>query len=1026
MRQVVYLFAFVVCLSLFNSTLAAEKTTLSVLPFSAQKGERQAWLSKGIADMLIRKLSQVDDLLILERHELQAFLKEMEMNRSAFIDQSQAVRVGQVAKLQQVIYGNYTLSDSTIEIHLLLVDLNTQELILKTQVSGDFNNIHALIGKLAVDFIRQRKLPVTERELENVNYQPTDSIPATEHFYQAMDHYDQGEYGEAFGHFFSASRKDPKYWESLLWMGKMLEFLGMDDLAISAFLALNKQAPQQTEGRDALLWAAILMEKKVPDKAVKAYRSLAKLTPVHPHSMVAVFRLAELYKQEKKYPEAYQAYAQVDSFYVREQKMSTIEESRQSRFFRWSEVLKLAKDSIINMVALYPKLSAVPPEQMPKPPRGLIRISTENPGYREARFAQTESLFMTEQNPNVNWREKFYVVSVPEGYVATGIEMQMNGRLKNINRHHSFTMRVLPFPLPRNYQNTWLGVIYGQTAKPTTLKKFIPFYGKNQKLLTLQFIENFSEINHWQIKLSLKPDNKASENIALFENPVDEKAFYEGQLHSHFTVEEKSFTGIAQPLAKYWYAPKQTLALLNNFNRGLMLVFVKGELGGEQTELMMSRSMDHKTWSTPVRLSLNSLSEDFAPKLLRTEDGGARLFWISNRRGLGWELWTSRLQPKTDLWEPPNRIALEKFAPATAKHASYQANNLLHYAVTQDQQGRWVIVYRSGKKREVVVITSQDAKEWSLMTKQRSIMKFYNPALVQDNAGVYRLLAVGSDQKLHLWSANDLKHWRRQSYPLASGNAESFAMHPIHVFSETSDRLLMLLSSAGYGLQYARFNPDINEPNPDLVKAVGLEAYAVTALENNRYLIVQRKNDQLHFKRYEHFQNQAADVNATDSMLYSEYMRDNSANDWRKIYARMRVIQPDVTTVAVEPDGRVWWGIETGIMTLKDDDFFTADVSEGFFIIIMSPILCRAAEPLTLPLGIWINCSWPFRFELVGLFYLKIIRLMMMSAPLAQFIAEMIKRFIWVPSMENYLLIGRVKVSCSKALRVSKLPRLPH
>jgi len=125
MCRVIHLLAFVVCQCLSYSATAIETTTLSVLPFSAQKGEQQAWLGKGIADMLMRDLSEVDGLVILERHELQTFLNEMELTQTAFINQDHALRIGNVAKLEQVIFGNYTLNNNQIEINFMSVPFKT-------------------------------------------------------------------------------------------------------------------------------------------------------------------------------------------------------------------------------------------------------------------------------------------------------------------------------------------------------------------------------------------------------------------------------------------------------------------------------------------------------------------------------------------------------------------------------------------------------------------------------------------------------------------------------------------------------------------------------------------------------------------------------------------------------------------------------------------------------------------------------------------------------------------------------------
>ena len=56
------------------------------------------------------------------------------------------------------------------------------------------------------------------------------------------------------------------------------------------------------------------------------------------------------------------------------------------------------------------------------------------------------------------------------------------GELQIMDPHHDYTLRVLPFPVPRDFMNRWLGVIYGQTRTMTTLKKSVSFHGETRRL----------------------------------------------------------------------------------------------------------------------------------------------------------------------------------------------------------------------------------------------------------------------------------------------------------------------------------------------------------------------------------------------------------------------------------------------------------------------------------------------------------------------------------------------------------------
>ena len=44
-----------------------QRIAVAVMPFFASGGEKQAWLSKGLADLLITDLGQVDEFAVLER-----------------------------------------------------------------------------------------------------------------------------------------------------------------------------------------------------------------------------------------------------------------------------------------------------------------------------------------------------------------------------------------------------------------------------------------------------------------------------------------------------------------------------------------------------------------------------------------------------------------------------------------------------------------------------------------------------------------------------------------------------------------------------------------------------------------------------------------------------------------------------------------------------------------------------------------------------------------------------------------------
>ena len=920
-------------------------TTITVVPFTALGGEREAWLSKGISDLIMRRLAEVDTLAVLEREQLQAFLREMELQASGLFESDEALRVGTVAKVEQVIYGNYALERDDIAINLLAVDLETQEVFQRARVSGPLDALHDLVRTLTLDFLERREVALSEAERERMRFDATTSLAATQHFYRGIDHHDRGEHADAFGAFLAASQRDPSYHDAKLWMGRMLEALERPRLAVAAYRMLHRGAPHKVEGYDALLFGSALQEELDPERAIEGYRLLCRIQPPVPHSLEAAFRLGMLLESRGERLAALEALRRVDRLRAEVERRrprkerGTLDDQltprfahrvRQSRFLGWPQALGLYRRAIVEMTELYAELAErLPAEQLPTRPRGVYLIDPETPTISEHEFARTPALFH-EQRLGNDWREAFYAVVMPRGHVATGATLEVSGRVNEVSSNVSYTMRVLPFPLPHNYENSWLGVIYGQTEKPARLSKFVPFYGRDQRVLTLQFVENRSEIRDWRLRVELRRAEPAAQREQIADVvPASGEAVKVGSV----ALPEQAFFGVTRPYYRYLYEPRHTLALARVRGRGLHLVAVRGELGGSQTDLWWTRSVDGDDWTRMRALVVNSQSDDFAPQLVQAEDGALRLFWLSDRRGRGWEIWTSELARAGERWTPARRVPLEQHQETgLAQHRGELATDLLHFGVTQDRRGRWLLAYQSRPAKQIVVLASIDAEQWHEVGRAPSWDVAYNPTLIEDRGGVYRMVAVGPDAHLHLWSSNDLVRWRHRAAEINDyWYADVAATHPMQLNSEAPGLLLLLLSDATYGLQHARFNPDTETPKLDLVKDVGLEPYAATALGDGRYLVVQRRQDEFEVRRYTRFHAPRNADNPRQAAIYVESTEDAAGRQWERIFARRRTIQPDVTTVGASPDGRIWWGIETGVMARKGEQFFFADVAKGFF-----------------------------------------------------------------------------------------------
>jgi tetratricopeptide (TPR) repeat protein len=756
----------------------------------------------------------------------------------------------------------------------------------------DYDQLRTLIQALVFQFLANRNIDLTPTEKEKIRFKVTGSMTATEHFYRGIDFYDQGEYPEAFGEFLRAANQDSQFLEASLWVGKMLEAQEFYRHSILAYEKLYETFPQSIEGRDGLLFAAKILQLKLGDdeKAIQAFRKLTDIRPITPHSLQSSFELGDLLQNRGEHFEAYKEFQKVDDFRseISLKPLSDLNsQTRTSRFFTWRGTLELYKESIVKMVALYPKMIAeMGQEELPPAPRGSILISREDPSHHEARYGHTESLFSHESRYE-NWDERLYVVLVPEGYVATGIDFSITGQMKELN------------------------------------------------IFTIQLLENHSKISDWsfQVQLAVEDPNGYQAEVP---EPTPSEKFWEGQPLARIPLQVNKLAGATRLQQQIWYQPKKEMDLLHDPGTGYYLIVSQGELDGQQTDLFFAHSADGKQWPPLQALGINSSSEDFNPRLIRSEDGKIWLAWISTRRGKGWELMLSHLNEHNE-WASPRRVPLERFSDlGMESRMGRLANVLLEFDIFQDNRGRWIIAYYSHDDQSMVLIRSSDAREWTLLSKIATGEVTYGAALIQDSSAVYRLGFLGEHGRLHLWSSRDGIRWDQRYFDIQfwnQGLTPGPRVHRMRLFPLEAGHLLLLVSDNQYGLQFARFHADSGEPVLDLVTRVGMEPYSVARTSDNRYIAALKEDEYITLRQYEKFNTSGEEIqkDTRNWPIYRETEGDVDGHTWTRIFAQMRRIVSDVTSLGLEANGRLWWGIESGIMYKQGDQFVATDVSQGFF-----------------------------------------------------------------------------------------------
>jgi TolB-like protein len=187
--------------------------TVAIMDFSngsIYERDRVASLSKGFPSMMINFLSGAVDLKVIERERIQWILKEIELQQNAdVVDQSTAVRIGNLLGANAVLFGTYIMQEDEMWISSRLVKVETSEILLSEKVTGDPDDFFELIEDLSLRMTRAINVALEETELGSGS--ETQSLDAMMAYSDGLVELENGNYQAAYEKFLMAQEYDPNY-----------------------------------------------------------------------------------------------------------------------------------------------------------------------------------------------------------------------------------------------------------------------------------------------------------------------------------------------------------------------------------------------------------------------------------------------------------------------------------------------------------------------------------------------------------------------------------------------------------------------------------------------------------------------------------------------------------------------------------------------------------------------------------------------------------------------------------------------
>ncbi len=143
----------------FISVLIGTPKTIAISYFDNTSGiEKYNPLSKGLADMLITDLSNIESIQIVEREKLESLLKEIELGDSKFIDPNTAQSLGKGLGADYILTGAFLSIDPMMRIDSRIMEVSTGKIIGAEEVTGQGDDFFSLEKKLALLLIERLEL----------------------------------------------------------------------------------------------------------------------------------------------------------------------------------------------------------------------------------------------------------------------------------------------------------------------------------------------------------------------------------------------------------------------------------------------------------------------------------------------------------------------------------------------------------------------------------------------------------------------------------------------------------------------------------------------------------------------------------------------------------------------------------------------------------------------------------------------------------------------------------------------------
>ncbi len=169
-------------------------------------------LQKGLTEMLITDLSQIEGLTVVERARLQTLMEEMGMSQAGVVDEATAARFGKLLGASKVVQGTLTqLDNNQLRVDAGITNIKGGGLTTTTNAAGSLRDLFKLEKDMVFNIIDEMGIKISPQERRAIERVPTKNLVAYMYYCKALDQEDRGLYDQAELTYKAALAKDPGF-----------------------------------------------------------------------------------------------------------------------------------------------------------------------------------------------------------------------------------------------------------------------------------------------------------------------------------------------------------------------------------------------------------------------------------------------------------------------------------------------------------------------------------------------------------------------------------------------------------------------------------------------------------------------------------------------------------------------------------------------------------------------------------------------------------------------------------------------